>query len=332
MMGDGTRERGLFEALIADGRPPLIWTALALVFSGGFALFVSATGQFLPHDIAFLGLGADDLRAVAGGRLVAFMFHDRVAFGGSLLAIGFLYLWLVEFPLGRREPWAWWTLAASGAVGFASFLTYLGYGYLDTWHAAGTLMLLPLFVLGLLRSYRELEPPAGLRAALRWSDAPRWLSPAGLGRLLLVATGAGMVAGGGTIMIVGMTSVFVPQDLAFMGVTPADLDAVHPRLIPLIAHDRAGFGGGICSCGLIVLLCAWRARPERSLLQAFGLAGASGFATALGIHFAIGYVDVIHLAPAYLGALIYAVGLALAATGRRTDRTPPQAGGGRRPP
>ncbi len=314
------REPGLFEALIADGRPPLTWTALALIFSGGFALFVSATGQFLPHDIAFLDLAAEQLRSVADGRLVAFMFHDRVAFGGALLAIGFLYLWLVEFPLGRREAWAWWTLALSGTAGFGSFLTYLGYGYLDTWHGAGTLALLPLFALGLARCYRGLERPRGLRASLRRPDAPRWSSPAGLGRLLLVATGAGMVAGGGTIMVVGMTGVFVPQDLAFMGLTPADLDAVHPRLIPLIAHDRAGFGGGICSCGLLVLLCAWRARPARSLFQAFGLAGASGFATAIGIHFVIGYLDFTHLAPAYLGTLIYAVGLTLAVIGHRPAR------------
>jgi hypothetical protein len=316
------RERGLFEALIADGRPPLTWTALALIFSGGFALFVSAAGQFLPHDIAFLGVSADVLRAVAGGRLIAFMFHDRVAFGGSLLAIGLLYLWLVEFPLRRRRAWAWWTLALSGAIGFGSFLTYLGYGYLDSWHGAGTFALLPLFALGLARSYRSLERPRGLLESLRRPEAPRWSSPAGLGRWLLVATGAGMVAGGGTIMTVGMTGVFVPQDLAFMGLAPSELEAIHPRLIPLIAHDRAGFGGGICSCGLLVLLCAWRARPERSLFQAFGLAGAAGFGTAIGVHFVIGYVDLVHLLPAYLGALIYLAALSLAVIGHRAARAP----------
>jgi len=36
-------------------------------------------------------------------------------------------------------------------------------------------------------------------------------------------------------------------------------------LIPLIAHDRAGFGGGLCCTGLTVFFCVWCARPSRSL-------------------------------------------------------------------
>src|SRR5690242_6972016 len=67
------QEPGFFAALIKDGRPLLSWTALALLFSGGFALFLSASGQFLPHDMAFLGVSAEALRGVAGGRVVSFM-------------------------------------------------------------------------------------------------------------------------------------------------------------------------------------------------------------------------------------------------------------------
>jgi hypothetical protein len=37
-------------------------------------------------------------------------------------------------------------------VGFLTFLAYLGYGYLDTWHGVATLFLLPVFGVGLLRS------------------------------------------------------------------------------------------------------------------------------------------------------------------------------------
>ncbi len=70
------------------------------------------------------------------------MFHDRVAFGGVLLAIGALYCWITAFLLRDGEGWSWWALLLSGAVGFASFLAYLGYGYLDTWHGAATLLLL----------------------------------------------------------------------------------------------------------------------------------------------------------------------------------------------
>jgi hypothetical protein len=144
--------RGFCQAMIGDGRPLLVLTALALLFSGGFALFLSAVRQFLPHDIQFLGMSARELCAIGQCRVVGFMFRDRVSFGGTLIAIGTLYLWLVEFPLRRGQAWAWWAFATSGVVGFLTFLAYLGYGYLDTWHGVATLFLLPVFGVGLLRS------------------------------------------------------------------------------------------------------------------------------------------------------------------------------------
>src|SRR5215510_8995282 len=115
-----TRDRGLFEAIIGDGRPLLTFTALSLVLSGAFALFLSASGHFLPHDIQFLGMTADQLCALYRCRIVHFMFHDRVSFGGALIAVGTLYIWLAEFPLRRGEAWSWWLLVVSGAVGFGS--------------------------------------------------------------------------------------------------------------------------------------------------------------------------------------------------------------------
>src|SRR5205823_11110667 len=101
-------ERGLLEALLGDGRFLLILTGLFLVFFGAFALFLSATGHFLPHDVKYLGMTAEELCAYHDCRIVHFMFHDRVAFGGTLLAVGLLYLWLAEFPLKQRLAWAWW--------------------------------------------------------------------------------------------------------------------------------------------------------------------------------------------------------------------------------
>src|SRR5829696_7182294 len=95
--------RGLLRTLVKDGRPLIVLTALALLLSGGFALFLSVVRQFLPHDLAFLGMSADQLCAVGDCRVVAFMIHDRTSFGGVLIAIGTLYLWLVEFPLRRGE-------------------------------------------------------------------------------------------------------------------------------------------------------------------------------------------------------------------------------------
>jgi hypothetical protein len=108
-----------------------------------------------------------------------------------------------------------------------------------------------------------------------------------------------------------MTTVFVPQDLRFMGLQAADLHAVNARLVPLIAHDRAGFGGGVCSCGFLVLFSIWCGQPCRSLWQALLFAGIVGFATAIGIHPLIGYTDLVHLAPALAGLAVFIAGIIL---------------------
>jgi hypothetical protein len=301
----------LLSPLFADGRPFLTLGALALLASGGFALFLAAAGQFLPHDTQFLGMTARELCARNGCRIVHFMIHDRVSFGGTLIALSVLYLWLIHFPLRARRPWAWWALLLSNVAGFASFLTYLGFGYLDTWHGLATLLLLPCFATGLALTWRTLDRPRGITCLLRRPPRPPARSAARLGRRLLLATGAGMVAAGLTITVLGMTAVFVPQDLQYMGTTAAQLDVLSPRLIPLIAHDRAGFGGGVLNVGLLVVACAWCATPARHLWQALALAGAIGFITAIGVHPLVGYNNPVHLAPACVGAACYFLALAL---------------------
>lgn len=304
-------------ALIGDGRSLLSLTGLALMLSGTFALFLSATGSFLPHDVDYLGIAPQQLCAINECRIVHFMFHDRVSFGGVLIAIGTLYLWLAEFPLRRGEEWSWWVFALSGATGFASFLCYLGYGYLDSWHGAATLALLPCFLVGLWKTHALLpRPRAGWRSLLAPATPLAAGTRGGFGRLCLLLTGAGKMGAGAVIMSVGMSSVFVPQDLEYIGLSAADLAAINPRLLPLIAHDRAGFGGGLFSCGLIVLLVVWKAPITRALWQALALTGTVGFACAIGVHFMIGYVDATHLAPAMFGALLFAAGIVATCPGR----------------
>ena len=113
-------------------------------------------------------------------------------------------------------------------------------------------------------------------------------------------------------MLVGMTCVFVPQDLRYIGLAASDLTSINPRLIPLIAHDRAGFGGGLFSCGLMIALIMWKApHIDRALWQALLIAGTAGFACALGIHFMIGYTDASHLGPAFAGFALFLTGLGL---------------------
>jgi hypothetical protein len=291
-------------AMTGEGWPLLMLSALFLVGCGSFAIFQAATGHFLPHDAVYLGMTAPQLCDLQNCRILQFMIHDRVSFGGVLVAIGVVYLWLTLFPLRRGESWAWWALASSGSAGFLSFLAYLGYGYLDTWHGVGTLVLLPIFVGGLLRARRLRDIHVGANVIdLR--------SPCGVGRALLLLASIGISVAGLTIMTVGMTTVFVPQDLEFIGATRAALGAINSHLVPLIAHDRAGFGGALLSFGIAMFACLRYARPSRALWQALATAGAAGFGTAVGVHPAVGYLSVTHLAPAMLGCAVFAAGLAL---------------------
>jgi hypothetical protein len=244
-----------------------------------------------------------------------------VAFGGVLVAIAILYFWLTAVPLAEGATWAWWTISVSGGIGFLSFLSYLGHGYLDTWHGVGSVALVPIFLAGLLRSRVLLRSAARARAGLLFRALQ---GRQRLGRLAILATGLGMVLAGVTILTVGMTRVFVPQDLEFMRVSIAELDAANPKLVPLIAHDRAGFGGGLLSAGLVVAACALFANASRSLWQALAIAGAAGFGAAIGVHPAVGYTDWFHLAPAIAGGALFVVGLALAVPDRSGSASRPR--------
>ena len=114
-------DRGLFREVIGDGRPALTLTAVMLFLSGAFAVFLSVRREFLPHDVAFLGMTAEALCGIVECRIVRFMFHDRVAFGGTLISVAALYLWLASFPLRHGHAWAWWAFFGSGVLGFGQF-------------------------------------------------------------------------------------------------------------------------------------------------------------------------------------------------------------------
>jgi hypothetical protein len=301
-----------YATLRAWGTNLVAFTGLVLIASGLAALVLASTVVFFPYDFQFLGMSAGDLCRQNACRIVHFMQHDRVSFGGSIVSIGIVYVWLARVPLRRGEPWAFWTLLVSGLVGFASFLLYLGYGYLDVWHGLATLALLPFFLGGLVLSFAGLSRPRGPRELFR-QGAPAYLwSPAGIGRACLSFAATGMIVGGILIMIVGITRVFVPTDLAYIGVTRAELDAISPRLVPLVAHDRSGFGGGLFSGGFAIFATVWGgARPgERGLWWALLAAGVIGFGCAIGVHPIVGYTSFEHLLPAYLGALAFAIGMA----------------------
>ena len=303
--------QGLFGPLIGDGRPLLFVIAGSLVFAGGLAMFLASTGELLPHDTAYLGMTGKQLCEVADCQVTDFMVHDRASFGGTLFGLGILYIWLTAFPLARGEQWAWWTWLISAVLGFATFLTYLGYGYLDTWHLTGTLFMLPVFGLGIVRARRLVKGPLQLRCLLRNGG---WLGRKDrytLGRILLIS-GAGAVAASGLIILrIGVGDTFVSEDLEFIGLTASEIRSVNPRLVPLLAHDRAGFGGGVLTMGLTTMACLWCSRLSRHLHQAVALAGLASLGPTLWVHLSVGYTDAFHLAPPVAGVVCLISGLAL---------------------
>lgn len=294
-------DRGLLDVILADGRSLIALTGISLALSGLFAILQSVSGQLLPQDSHAIGMDSSALMRAGNRHLLGFMFHDRVAYGGTLLAIGAGYLWLAAFPLKARQAWAWWALVFSGGIGFLAFLTYLGQGYLDSWHGVATLFLFPVFVAGVWRSC-----PRQRSLWLIWTAAHQDGGRAGKwGRIVLGACAVGLIMAGFTIAIFGMTTVFVPSDLKFIGLNPAALSHISPELIPVISHDRAGFGGGLCSMGCLLLFIARFADLNRALVEIVAVMGFAGFGAAIGVHFVVGYVDFFHLLPAFAGFCIF---------------------------
>jgi MFS family permease len=311
--------RTLLEAILGDGRFLLIFTSIILVLSGMLVIVQSLTGHFLPHDVSYLGLDATQLSVFNNGAITKFMFHDRISFGGSIMAVGFLYMWLAEFPLKNKEAWAWYLFLFSGIIGFGSFLTYLGYGYLDSWHGTATILLLPFYIAGLVRSFALVKKDASVKDIFIQKEKMSIRSGYGIGKLFLLFSSVGMLLAGLTIMTVGMTTIFVPQDLTYMDITICGIEKINSNLKPLIAHDRAAFGGGLATIGLLYFFIVRRADPTINLWQIIAVSMGVGFSTAIGVHFMIGYTDVTHLLPAYFGAITSVVGLLLTYKKMRTS-------------
>jgi len=55
------------------------------------------------------------------------------------------------------------------------------------------------------------------------------------------------------------------------------------------------------------------------LIQIVALMGAAGFGCAIGVHFAVGYLDFLHLLPAYVGLILFIVADLLLWVGRKAQ-------------
>jgi hypothetical protein len=129
----------------------------------------------------------------------------------------------------------------------------------------------------------------------------------------MIGVGGGLAVAGSVISFVGMTSVFVPTDLDFMGTHAQHLSMADPDLLPFIAHDRAGFGGALIGAGLAVLLISlwgWR-RGHWWVWWSLALGCAFGTVPVLIIHYSIGYTHFEHLLPVYVLAVATVVALSL---------------------
>jgi hypothetical protein len=305
----------------------LVFVGMGLFLSGFVACLLATDRVILPSDDALTGLSPTRLAQI-NPRLLDFMAHDRMAFGGTLVSIGLLYGALAVYGVRANVSWARRALTVSAAIGFASYFLWMGFGYFDPIHALATGALFICFTLSTGLTARlakarlsRKRPPAPVRLrglpllrSLRGLRLDAFVRAHRPGQLIFMLIGGGMVAAGLAIAAIGVTVVFVPEDLQFMHTTAAQLRAASPHLVPLIAHDRAGFGGALVADGVGVLLAAWwgyRA-GARWLWWTFVVAGIPGFAAAIGTHLVVGYLNWWHLFPALLAAGAYLVGLAIA--------------------
>jgi dihydroorotate dehydrogenase len=286
------------------------WTTLmgiGMLIGGVLALVIAATKVVLPYDEAFLGIARDALPSI-NPRLLDFMAHDRITLAGVMISTGVLYLGLSVFGIRRGLHWARQAVFFSAFTGFLTFFLFLGFGYLDPFHAFVTVALLQLLLFGVHARLGTYMP--AVRPETRGSFAWRlslW------GQLLLVIHGFALLAAGVAISVIGVTQVFVHEDLAFMRTTAAVLSSADPRLVPLVAHDRATLGGMLLAAGWLFLLPAlWGFRRGSAWLWwSLLIGGVISYATAIGVHYAVGYLSLKHLLPAFGGLVLMLIGLML---------------------
>ena len=286
-----------------------LWTlllGLGLFVGGLLVLALGMTRVVLPYDEAMTGISRQQLMQI-NPRLLPFMVHDRVTLAATMLSVGALYSALSWFGVRRGCEWARTVVVWSALAGFFSFFTFLGFGYFDPLHAFVSGVLLQLTLLAM-------HSPLPLRrvAATDLVNDRAWVSSQ-WGQLLFVIHGAALITAGLTICTIGSTTVFVSEDLAFMNTTAEELCAANPSLIPLIAHDRASFGGMLLTCGITVLLSnLWGfQRGQCWLWWTLLLAGSTAYLGTCVVHWQVGYDALFHLIPAYGGLLSLWLGCAL---------------------
>jgi dihydroorotate dehydrogenase len=278
---------------------------LGVFLAGIIALLIGLTHVLLPYDEAFLGMKSKDI-STFNHNLFHFMSHDRICLAGVMISAGYMYMQLSYHGIRKGDHWARKAFVIAAAIGFLNFFYFIGFGYFDKLHFIYYAIIFPFFIYGLYRS-RNLSigsKSLNLYNSISWKKSQ-------LGQSMFVISGICLLSAGIVISIIGMNGVFVPEDLMFFSLTPEQISAFNDRLIPLIAHDRAGFGGALISEGFLLLLIAlWGYREgAKWIWWTLAIGGLPGFLTGVGTHFMIGYDNHFHLSPAYLLFVFYIVGL-----------------------
>jgi dihydroorotate dehydrogenase len=278
---------------------------LAITIAGLIAMIFSMTTIILPYDEAFLGLFRKDILDY-NPLILYFMAHDRMTLSGTMISGGIIYMQLSRYGIRYNLHWARKAVNIAAITGFLGILLFIGYGYFDWLHGLFWLILLPLFIRGFVKSRNATASPSGTNQF----NHPSWKLSL-YGQLSFILLGASLAVGGVVISAIGVSGVFVPTDIIYICMTPEVLNDFNERLIPVIAHDRAGFGSALLSVGLLVLMLAlWGIREgERWVWWTFTIGAIPAFAAGIATHYFIGYTDFFHLLPAYVALLLYVIGV-----------------------
>ena len=280
---------------------------LSILIGGMIALYFAFTSIILPYDEAFIGLTRADLLQL-NPRILSFMSHDRMALAGTMISGGILYIQLARHGLRRGMHWARIAFHSAAIIGFLGILLFIGYGYFDWLHGLFWLILLPFYY----ASYKEGKTALAVPCSKHGHNDRAW-QLANYGQLMFVMLGFAILIGGIVISTIGVSRVFVSTDISYLCMSPEMLDSINSKLIPVIAHDRAGFGSALVSVGMLVLMLSlWGFRQgERWVWNTLAVGALPAFIAGIGTHFYIGYTTFIHLLPVYFLIALYALGLVL---------------------
>jgi dihydroorotate dehydrogenase len=288
--------------------PGWIWYwlfGLFILVGGVLVLFLSFTKVILFYDEAFLQMTRLELMAY-NPNLYKFMSHDRMTLAGTMISGGFIYMQLACHGIRYGIHWAKRAFNIGAITGFLGIMLFLGFGYFDWLHGLFWLILLPFYIMGYIKTRSANQSPSSKNR----TNHSSW-KKAVYGQLLFVILGFSFVLGGIVISTIGATYVFVDTDLSYICMTPDQLNALNEKLIPVIAHDRAGFGSALFSVGLLVLTLSLWGFHEGSawVWSTFLIGGIPAFTAGIFTHLYIGYIDFIHLLPAYFALALYIGGL-----------------------